>query len=322
MVSRRVAFESLPRCALVVGLACLLGACSSMPDAVNPIAWYRDLSGASKDDQLDKNQPNQANLDAGGKKPYPNLADVPNAPDTATGAIDRDALQKSLIADRQNASYTDEQLRGNAPTTGLVPPPLPAGATPTASTAASGTTAAATTQAAAAQPQADTAPPQESTLTSPTIPNVPTGETPEPAPPPPIIPPSPSQANAEPTTPATAATGERRETPASSLPVATVVFTAGSAVVTDSVRDQLSGIAAMQHEKGGTIRIVGHAEVAAGANSAEQQLAQFNLALLRAKTVAQVLNSDGVPAQLIAVEAARGRAGDADSLHAEVFLEH
>src|ERR1700685_2183814 len=99
MVVRRMLFESVPRRVLVVGMVCLLGGCSSVPDAVNPIAWYRDLSGASKDDKLDKDQPNQANLRTAGKQPHPTRADVPNAPDTAPSAIDRDALQKSLVAD-------------------------------------------------------------------------------------------------------------------------------------------------------------------------------------------------------------------------------
>jgi outer membrane protein OmpA-like peptidoglycan-associated protein len=315
MVSRRVPFESWPRCALVFGLVCLLGACSSVPNAVNPIAWYRDLSGASKDDELDKNQPNQANLDAGGQQPYPNLADVPKAPDTATSAIDRDALQKNLVADRQNASYTDQQLRGNTPVLALVPPPAPAPAVAPATPS----------QAAAAKAPADAAPPQDSSLTSPTIPNVPTGEMPAPPPPPPKIAPSPVQANAAPkppAAPAAPAAGERRSAPSSSLPAATIVFTAGSAVMADAERDRLSEVAAAQHDKGGTIRVVGHAETVAGAVGTEQQLTQFNLAMLRARTVAQALNADGVPSQSITVEAAPGRAGDTDALHAEVFIEH
>src|ERR1700733_6582237 len=76
-----------------------LGGCS-VPNALNPVAWYRDLSGASKNDALDKDQSNQQNLEAGGKEPYPNLADVPNAPDNALSEKNRDALQKSLAADR------------------------------------------------------------------------------------------------------------------------------------------------------------------------------------------------------------------------------
>jgi len=101
---------------MAIGALAMLAACSWVPDSVNPISWYRDLSGASKNDALDKDQRNQQNLEAGGKAPYPNLGDVPDAPDRARGAIDRDALQKSLAADRANAHYTNDQLRADATT--------------------------------------------------------------------------------------------------------------------------------------------------------------------------------------------------------------
>ncbi|HUB94594.1 MAG TPA: OmpA family protein [Stellaceae bacterium] len=309
MVIRRGPFESLLRSVLVLLTLASLAACSSVPDAVNPVSWYRDLSGASKDDKLDKNQPNQANLDAGSKQPYPNLASVPNAPDTATSAIDRDALQKSLIADRNNANYTNEQLHAGMETPGFVSPPAPAEANESAPASAS--------QAASAK-TADAAPPQESSLTSPTIPNVPTGEKPEPPPPPPNVAPAAKEASAAPSVPAS---GQRLATPAAATPAATITFAIGSAVLSDDQRDQLNEIAAAQHEKGGTIRIVGHAEATTGVSGTQQQLAQFNLALTRAKSVAQVLSTDGVPAQVIAVEAAPGRAGDANASHAEVYLE-
>jgi outer membrane protein OmpA-like peptidoglycan-associated protein len=106
------------------------------------------------------------------------------------------------------------------------------------------------------------------------------------------------------------------------VPVATIAFASGSADLSDQERNQLSEIAAMQHDRGGALRVIGHAEPASGTIAAQQQLAQFNLALTRAKAVAQVLNHEGVPTQSIAVEAAPGRAGDADASHAQVFLEH
>jgi outer membrane protein OmpA-like peptidoglycan-associated protein len=315
MVVRRMLFESVPRRALVVGMVCLLGGCSSVPDAVNPIAWYRDLSGASKDDKLDKNQPNQANLDAGGKQPYPNLADVPNPPDTATSAIDRDALQKNLIADRQNATYSDEQLRATMPTPGLVSPPPPQSRAPASAPAAG-------SQAAAGEGTQDTAAAQESSLRSPTIPSVPTGEPPQPAPPPPNITPAPKVASTEPAATPPPAAGERRATPGSSAPAATIVFAVGSADLADSERDRLSQLAAMQHASGNAIRIIGHAESVTGTVGSQQKLAQFKLALARAQSVGLALKSDGVPEPLIEVEAAPGRAGDADASHAEVYIEH
>ncbi len=113
--------------ALALAAAVGLGGCSWVPNAVNPVSWYRDLSGASKNDALDKNQPNQKNLDAGSKEPYPNLADVPDAPDQALSTAERDKLQQSLVADRQNARYSADRLEAGAPVVGAVAPPPPPG---------------------------------------------------------------------------------------------------------------------------------------------------------------------------------------------------
>ena len=109
---------------IILGAAFLqLVGCSSVPNAVNPISWYRDLTGASKNDELGKDE-NQKNLQEGSNEPYPNLANVPAAPDTALSTIDRDKLQNSLIADRNNAQYSGEDLRPGR-TTVTAPPPAP-----------------------------------------------------------------------------------------------------------------------------------------------------------------------------------------------------
>jgi outer membrane protein OmpA-like peptidoglycan-associated protein len=103
----------------------LLGAsgCSSVPDAVNPISWYRDATGISKNDDLGKGE-NEQNLAEGSNEPYPNLGNVPSAPDNQLSGIDRDKLEKSLVADRNNAQYSADNLRaGDVAST--VPPPAP-----------------------------------------------------------------------------------------------------------------------------------------------------------------------------------------------------
>jgi outer membrane protein OmpA-like peptidoglycan-associated protein len=383
----------------------LLGGCSSVPNAINPVSWYRDISGASKNDALDQDQSNAQNLAAGGKAPYPNLGDVPNAPDSATSTIDRERLRKGLIADRTNAQYSDEQLRAGAPAPSLVapppPPPVTVAAAPQAaapaapqapSSAASAAPAApapapsspiasaplaapvappapatpapapsvassrppvSAAPAAAAAPAApvpaapppkqaeaptkDTAQPDEQTasaessLQSPTIPNVPAGEAPQAPPPPPAMPPPPpsvvasiapsraAPAAAAPGSAAQAFSGKRRPAAASSLNVAAIAFADGSAALTTEERDRLSELAAMQHDQGGGFRVVGHAASARGEESAQQRLEGFTLALNRAKAVAQILSSEGVPSKQIAIEAAPGRAGDASI--ADIFFE-
>ncbi|HXQ50172.1 MAG TPA: OmpA family protein [Stellaceae bacterium] len=303
----------------------LLAGCSWVPNAVNPVSWYRDLSGASKNDKLDTDQRNQQNFESGGKGPYPNLADVPNAPDRAISRIDRDALQKSLAADRSNARYTDEQLRAGTAAPGAVAPPPPG---PLAGVNAPLPAAAPGPRAAAAVQQQDAALPKESPLVSPSIANVPQGEMPAPAPPPAELPPLPNQA-AESSQVASAApgagvagSGKRRAAAASSVHALSVVFADGSAALPDAERNRLSEVAAAQHQQGGAVRVIGHALPATGADAAQQPLASFTLALNRARAVAKVLNEDGVPSQSIAVETAPNHAGDATGANAEVFLEH
>ncbi|HKT17447.1 MAG TPA: OmpA family protein [Stellaceae bacterium] len=192
-----------------------LGACSSVPNAVNPIAWYRGITGASKNDDLGKGQ-NDANLQEGSNEPYPNLGTVPDAPETALSTIDRDKLVDSLIADRNNAKYANDSLRAGVSAAGVAPPPPPPapGAPKTATSAApAGPQPSAapanplpsSKPAAAPSPQAQApdklakveapargseAPPAESSLQSPKIDNPPQGEAVTPAPPPPRIPPA------------------------------------------------------------------------------------------------------------------------------------
>ncbi len=160
---------------------------------------------------------------------------------------------------------------------------------------------------------------------------MPSGEAPQAPPPSPKIPPPPAQVAAVPsssraaaaeTTPdsATAFTGKLRPAAASSINLAAIAFADGSAALTIEERDRLSELAAMQHDQGGAFRVVGHAAFARGEEDAQQRLEGFTLALNRAKAVAQILSSEGVPAKQIMVEAAPSRTGDTSV--ADVYLEH
>ncbi|MBI3515172.1 MAG: hypothetical protein HY060_14095, partial [Proteobacteria bacterium] len=96
--------------AMSVGLA----ACS-VAERVNPVNWCGgDKPGTAEKPQL------------GTDEPYPNLADVPGRP-VRPPAVDRTKIAQSLVADRENAQYTEEVLR-RAPE---APAPRPAAARPT-----------------------------------------------------------------------------------------------------------------------------------------------------------------------------------------------
>ena len=115
------------------GLALLvaLGACS-------PVATWRHLTGVSKNDPDPATTPNTKNLAAGAASPYPNLATVPPPPTQELTEADLRRLTQSLVADRANAKYTDQELRAGSVAAG--PPPVQAapaaGAAPTAVTLA------------------------------------------------------------------------------------------------------------------------------------------------------------------------------------------
>src|SRR6516162_8009562 len=99
---------------LVVALG--LGAC-------NPVETWRDWTGVSQNDPDPDTTPNTKNLAAGEAADYPNLATVPAPPIRAMTAAEREKLTQSLIADRTNARYSDEQLRAGFSASSTVPPP-------------------------------------------------------------------------------------------------------------------------------------------------------------------------------------------------------
>jgi outer membrane protein OmpA-like peptidoglycan-associated protein len=98
--------------------AFLLGLC-----ACSPVETFRDWTGASQNDPDPDTTPNTKNLAAGEAADYPNLATVPPPPVRGMTAAEREKLTQSLIADRANARYTDEQLRVGFSTSQAVPPP-------------------------------------------------------------------------------------------------------------------------------------------------------------------------------------------------------
>jgi outer membrane protein OmpA-like peptidoglycan-associated protein len=339
---------SKARLVIVAAVAMELAGCSSVPNALNPIEWYRDVMGLADDDDLGNGQ-NEQNLQAGSAQPYPNLGSVPAAPDTALSSVERDKLVDSLVADRNHAKYSDDDLRAGR-TAVTAPPPASAtsAATPRSPVAgpapapsppaASATPAAAPSQAPLTQRQppqrGSAAPPAESPLTSPTVTSVPQGETATAAPPPPMIPPPNRVATAVPraTAPklrppgstetqvsAPAAAPAVSRGAAISYRIADVRFAPGSALLGDKLRDTIAEIVKLHNESGGTIRIIGHGE-SGGGNAA---IAGLNLALDRAQAVGVALTDNGVPAKDIVVEAAPVAArGGTDVPRAEVYLEN
>ncbi len=131
-----------------------LGACSSVPDAINPVEW-----GKSVGDMFDGEGDETAKSDEaipGEDGEYPSLSDTPAKP-IVTGDQERDALIAGLAADRTNAQYTQGGRRQtsdpvnalqSAPEVSASEPVIqPAPTTPVSSSAMADTTSAATTSA-------------------------------------------------------------------------------------------------------------------------------------------------------------------------------
>lgn len=348
------------KASLVIAAAVIAGlaGCSSVPNAVNPVSWYRDLSGASKNDDLGKGD-NDQNLQAGSDQPYPNLASVPEAPSNTLSSVDRDKMVNSLVADRNHAQYSDDDLQpgrvtGTAPpvppppsaaptatpstTTASVPPsavaPIPSSPlVPTPSVASTPPLPSSATTRPRAASRGSEAPPAESTLSSPTARAMPQGETVNPAPPPPNVgrfasaappaaatrpTPRPSPQPETVSVPANSAPAAKSHAPAISYRVADVSFGPGSALVSGALRGTIAEIVKLHNDSGGRIRIVGFGE--GGGTSAMDRL---TLALDRAQAVSVALTDSGVAAKDISVEAAPVPArGGSDIPRAEVYFEN
>lgn len=103
----------------VVGVLFLAG-CSSVPDAVNPVEWYkgaRDLVSSDEKAEAPEsgNPPNQLVAERGqaapgADQPTPNLNTVPDRP-VSTSRAEREEIRQGLVADRQQTRrYSSEVI--------------------------------------------------------------------------------------------------------------------------------------------------------------------------------------------------------------------
>src|SRR5579883_3514522 len=332
LVGRHSVWHAAAMLAVSVGL----GGCS-VPNWANPVAWYRDAAGLSKDDPKPDAR-NTKNLSAGSDEPYPNLGSVPPPPTNALSSADRERLRNSLAADRSNAKYLDSNDQYVATPPKAVPsPPLNA---PEPQTTAAVQAAPVPAPPSPGSAPATEAPPQESPLVSPSVRSVPQGETPRPPPPPPAGVPTraptqqaqrPAAAAPEPPVPPQSAALPPPSAPPPSLPPALsggmgvtlgeVTFVGNSARLTPEILAQLRDVAALRQQNGGgTIRVTGYSVPQGEQDTMGPQLASFNLALDRARAVAAALTQNGVPARAIEIGASPPPPGQAGGT-VEVSLE-
>ena len=96
----------------------MLGGCSEIPDAVNPVEWYKGTMDwvVGDDEETAEEKPQSQVVTDRGKpapgadQPIPNLGTVPGKP-KPTSAEQRRQIVSGLVADRDRARYSDEVIR-------------------------------------------------------------------------------------------------------------------------------------------------------------------------------------------------------------------
>jgi outer membrane protein OmpA-like peptidoglycan-associated protein len=312
----RVRMRGALRAGAAIAMLGTLGACSVVPDWASPVQWYRDVAGVSKDD-APPDATNAQNLAKGSQEPYPNLASVPPPPTNALSAADRDRLRNSLSADQANAKYVEnnEAYQPVPPTDAPSPTaskPVPIPSTPAAAAPAPTPSPTATAPVASAATQT---PPRESPLTPPSVRSVPQGETPRAPPPaPPGVAtgsrPAPQQSAALPPSrsaptlsPPPSSDAGVAAPPTVSVVVGTLEFAGNSNKLSADDLQQLRDVAQLSRQNGGIIRVTAYSDPSGMGATANRELANFNLALDRARAVAVALTQIGVSARAVEISA-------------------
>lgn len=272
----------------VFGVIALAG-CSAVPDAVNPVEWYKGAAGWF-DSEDEAESPAEATVvtepTPAADESFPNLASVPEPPVQTYDPAQRQDIAEGLIADREHASYVDMTLRGAGATgfpaasaTEMISEPLFSAPAPAAPEPASPTlTAAAQIEPAPAAPE--------------------------------------SVASAEDAGGAGAQETAAVYPGAPQAPARTIYFAHGSTSLLAKGRELLREVAAWQREKGGAIRVVGHSSSRTGdMDPVRHKLINFKVSLDRANAVAQELIRLGVPPDKLIVSAK----SDAEPIYFEIM---
>jgi len=97
--------------AIVIGSSLVISACSKMPDAINPVAWYDSATGSSSSSQQSSDDPdNQLQADRGKASPGAD-GSSPNLGRVDQQMAQRENMTSGLTADTQGRKYADSVQR-------------------------------------------------------------------------------------------------------------------------------------------------------------------------------------------------------------------
>ncbi len=327
-------FRVLPSVLLAASFLMLSG-CSYVPDAMNPVEWYKDVSdwfGDEEEGEVMETGPDDVKTARAGEgvpgadKDYPKLSSVPDGP--AKG--ERQRIAEGLAADTADRSYSDEapppaparavtspSVAGN----GVLPPPPPMpepGGPPVAAPRDSVTNGSVTSKAVAAPPPPALSPNVARVMekvhaSTPTLEGV-SGDTAK---------------NAAVPNPLEKFDASRTVV---SAQVGLIRFGNGSAALSSVDRRQLKKIAESQKKDGGTLRVIGFASSWTGnMDPLKHQLVNFDISVRRASSVAGALMDYGVAAKSLYVGAQSDSkpiylevmpAGEAGNRRTEIYLDY
>lgn len=334
--------------------------CSSVPDAVNPVEWYKSTVDFFVGDDEETESTAGGGLVAdrsrpapGADKPIPKLSTTPERPAASTS---REPVVEGLVADRERARYSTEVIRRqgepaqplNTDRTAVAAAPAP----PPPPSAAKAPQAAAIPTAPPRSPTVTLTPPSPETSVeaiyrarlaqqrpgqmtspagSPANAAVPGGSVPDT-----VVVSSlgvsartaPRPASPTPTFSVPTATTE----PGGSVRIATIIFAHGSSRVDDRDRGILRNVVKLHAKSGGKIRVVGHASSRTRSMSAERHAtANQRVSQRRADAVARELTRQGLGGDSVIVVARSDTdpvyyevmpSGEAGNRRAEVFLDY
>jgi outer membrane protein OmpA-like peptidoglycan-associated protein len=251
--------------ALAVLAAGWLGACSSLPDELNPVEWVssvdRYLSGEDEDvdpELAARIEAERAQPVPGAEADFPSLATVPGEAPRVTTYDEREEIVEGLIADRAVARYTENPAAEAIGQEGL---PWTAGE--------------------AAAPAAVPVPERRDIAA--------------------VVTPPPPVGEQVPATVVTPAAGELGAVERLSH-AGVIYYGHGSARLSESDKDVLRRIAEAWRAYGGTVRVVGHASGRGDSgDQIEAKIANFAIAHDRARIVADELIALGVPSDRVYV---------------------